>query len=87
MCGVPHHSAAVYIEQLIEKGFNVAICEQMEDPKATKGLVKREVIQVITPGTYMASLSEKENRYLVAVVEIDGAFGVARGDVTTGNRG
>lgn len=84
MCGVPHHSAAVYIEQLIEKGFNVAICEQMEDPKATKGLVKREVIQVITPGTYMASLSEKENRYLVAVVEIDGAFGVARGDVTTG---
>lgn len=84
MCGVPHHSAAIYIEQLIEKGFNVAICEQMEDPKATKGLVKREVIQVITPGTYMAALGEKENRYLLAVVNVAGRFGIARGDVTTG---
>ncbi|WP_047375592.1 DNA mismatch repair protein MutS [Exiguobacterium sp. ZOR0005] len=84
MCGVPHHSAAIYIEQLIEKGFNVAICEQMEDPKATKGLVKREVIQVITPGTYMASLGEKENRYLVAVSKHGAVYGVARGDVTTG---
>ncbi|MFN4214247.1 DNA mismatch repair protein MutS [Exiguobacterium sp.] len=84
MCGVPHHSAAIYIEQLIEKGFNVAICEQMEDPKATKGLVKREVIQVITPGTYMASLGEKENRYLVAVSKYGSVYGVARGDVTTG---
>ncbi|WP_214826369.1 DNA mismatch repair protein MutS [Exiguobacterium algae] len=84
MCGVPHHSAGVYIEQLIEKGFNVAICEQTEDPKATKGLVKREVIQVITPGTYMSALSEKENRYLVAVTEWAGRYGVARGDVTTG---
>lgn len=84
MCGVPHHSAGVYIEQLIEKGFNVAICEQTEDPKATKGLVKREVIQVITPGTYMSALSEKENRYLVAVTEWAGRYGIARGDVTTG---
>lgn len=84
MCGVPHHSAAIYIEQLIEKGFNVAICEQMEDPKATKGLVKREVIQVITPGTYMAALGEKENRYLLSVVNVAGRFGIARGDVTTG---
>ncbi|MFY9856536.1 MAG: DNA mismatch repair protein MutS, partial [Exiguobacterium chiriqhucha] len=84
MCGVPHHSAAIYIEQLIEKGFNVAICEQMEDPKATKGLVKREVIQVITPGTYMAALGEKENRYLISVVNVADRFGIARGDVTTG---
>ncbi|WP_214887902.1 DNA mismatch repair protein MutS [Exiguobacterium sp. s142] len=84
MCGVPHHSAAVYIEQLIEKGFNVAICEQMEDPKATKGLVKREVIQVITPGTYMAALGDKDNRYLVAVAKVGETYGVARGDVTTG---
>ncbi|MCT4795213.1 MULTISPECIES: DNA mismatch repair protein MutS [Exiguobacterium] len=84
MCGVPHHSAAIYIEQLIEKGFNVAICEQMEDPKATKGLVKREVIQVITPGTYMAALGDKENRYLVAVTNHPLGYGVARGDVTTG---
>lgn len=84
MCGVPHHSAGVYVEQLIEKGFNVAICEQTEDPKATKGLVKREVIQVITPGTYMAALNEKDNRYLVAVAEVAGRFGIARGDVTTG---
>jgi len=84
MCGVPHHAANGYIEQLIERGYKVALCDQVEDPKLTKGLVKREVVQVITPGTLMSSLTEKENRYLVAVVEQDGRFGVARGDVSTG---
>ncbi|WP_294750207.1 DNA mismatch repair protein MutS [uncultured Exiguobacterium sp.] len=84
MCGVPHHAANGYIEQLIERGYKVALCDQVEDPKLTKGLVKREVIQVITPGTLMSSLTEKENRYLVAVVEQDGRFGIARGDVSTG---
>ncbi|MGX9808203.1 DNA mismatch repair protein MutS [Exiguobacterium acetylicum] len=84
MCGVPHHAANSYIEQLIERGYKVALCDQVEDPKLTKGLVKREVIQVITPGTLMSALTEKENRYLVAVVEQDGRFGIARGDVSTG---
>ena len=84
MCGVPHHAANGYIEQLIERGYKVALCDQVEDPKLTKGLVKREVIQVITPGTLMSALTEKENRYLVAVVEQDGRFGIARGDVSTG---
>ncbi|WP_312453000.1 DNA mismatch repair protein MutS [Exiguobacterium sp.] len=84
MCGVPHHAANGYIEQLIERGYKVALCDQVEDPKSTKGLVKREVIQVITPGTLMSALTEKENRYLVAVVEQDGRFGIARGDVSTG---
>jgi len=69
---------------LIERGYKVALCDQVEDPKLTKGLVKREVIQVITPGTLMSALTEKENRYLVAVVEQDGRFGIARGDVSTG---
>ncbi|WP_215115116.1 DNA mismatch repair protein MutS [Exiguobacterium sp. s80] len=84
MCGVPHHAANGYIEQLIERGYKVALCDQVEDPKLTKGLVKREVIQVITPGTLMSSLTEKENRYLVAIAEQEGRFGIARGDVSTG---
>ncbi len=62
MCGVPHHAANGYIEQLIERGYKVALCDQVEDPKLTKGLVKREVVQVITPGTLMSSLTEKENQ-------------------------
>ncbi|WP_114569834.1 DNA mismatch repair protein MutS [Exiguobacterium flavidum] len=84
MCGVPHHAAQGYIEQLIERGYKVALCDQVEDPKLTKGLVKREVIQVITPGTLMSSLTEKENRYLVAVASREGRYGIARGDVSTG---
>lgn len=55
MCGVPHHAAQGYIDALIEKGYKVAICEQVEDPKTTKGMVKREVIQLVTPGTVMDS--------------------------------
>ena len=53
MCGVPHHSAAQYIEKLIDKGYKVAICEQLEDPRTAKGVVKRDVVQLITPGTFM----------------------------------
>ena len=70
MCGVPHHAAQGYIDALIEKGYKVAICEQVEDPKTTKGMVKREVIQLVTPGTVMDSkwLSEKDNNFLTAVV-------------------
>ena len=64
MCGVPFHSANTYIARLVERGFKVAICEQVEDPKEAKGIVKREVIRVITPGTVMdeSMLNEKKNK-------------------------
>jgi DNA mismatch repair protein MutS len=72
MCGVPYHSAPTYIERLIEKGFKVAICEQVEDPKHAKGVVKREVVQVISPGTLMneRGLHEKENNYICSVTAV-----------------
>ncbi|MBP2099947.1 DNA mismatch repair protein MutS [Enterococcus rivorum] len=86
MCGVPHHAAQGYIDTLIEKGYKVAICEQVEDPKTTKGMVKREVVQLVTPGTVMNSkgLEAKDNNYLTAVVEEQGRFGFAYADLSTG---
>ena len=86
MCGVPHHSAQGYIDSLIEKGYKVAICEQVEDPKTTKGMVKREVVQLVTPGTVMDSkgLSAKDNNFLTAVVNQGSAFGFAYADLSTG---
>ncbi|SEB01865.1 DNA mismatch repair protein MutS [Thalassobacillus cyri] len=87
MCGVPYHSAANYIKTLIEKGYKVAICEQVEDPKMAKGVVKREVVQLITPGTVMEGnmLDEKENNYLASVTSFeDGSYTVAYNDLTTG---
>ncbi|MBO0471559.1 DNA mismatch repair protein MutS [Enterococcus sp. DIV0242_7C1] len=86
MCGIPHHAAQGYIDTLIEKGYKVAICEQVEDPKTTKGMVKREVVQLITPGTVMNSkgLEAKDNNYLTAVVEAAGQFGLAYVDLSTG---
>ncbi|MFB5194234.1 DNA mismatch repair protein MutS [Neobacillus sp. KR4-4] len=87
MCGVPYHSAPNYIEQLISKGFKVAICEQVEDPKLTKGMVKREVVQLITPGTVMEGkgLSDKENNYIASITQFDDeTFGFAYNDISTG---
>ncbi len=87
MCGVPHHSAQGYIKRLIEKGFKVAICEQVEDPKIAKGVVKREVVQHITPGTVMegSMLDEKENNYLATIHFINEEnFGLAYTDLSTG---
>lgn len=87
MCGVPYHAAQGYIEQLISKGYKVAICEQMEDPKKAKGMVKREVIQLITPGTIMEGrgLTDKENNYLASITEFpDHTFGFAYTDLSTG---
>ncbi|WP_100330986.1 DNA mismatch repair protein MutS [Bacillus xiapuensis] len=87
MCGVPYHSAAGYIEQLIELGHKVAICEQIEDPKQAKGVVKREVVQLITPGTMMEGkgLQEKENNYIAALTAFpDQTFALAASDLTTG---
>lgn len=86
MCGVPYHSAQGYIDTLIEQGYKVAIAEQVEDPKETKGMVKREVVQVVTPGTVMQGdvVEEKENNYLAAILENEGAFDLAYVDLTTG---
>ncbi|WP_394137124.1 DNA mismatch repair protein MutS [Cytobacillus oceanisediminis] len=87
MCGVPYHSAPVYIEQLIEKGYKVAICEQTEDPKQAKGVVRREVVQLITPGTMMEGkgLQEKENNYIASISAFeDETFGFATNDLSTG---
>ncbi|MFS0863882.1 DNA mismatch repair protein MutS [Fredinandcohnia sp. 179-A 10B2 NHS] len=87
MCGVPYHAAPGYIEQLVSKGYKVAICEQTEDPKHAKGVVKREVVQLITPGTVMEgkSLLDKENNFLASITSFsDGYFGFALADLTTG---
>ncbi|MFC4323353.1 DNA mismatch repair protein MutS [Litchfieldia salsa] len=87
MCGVPHHSARNYIDQLVQRGYKVAICEQTEDPKASKGVVRREVVQLITPGTVMdgKGLDEKENNFLASVTQFgQDAFGVSFNDLTTG---
>ena len=86
MCGVPFHSADAYIGKLIEKGYRVAICEQVEDPALAKGLVKREVIRVITPGTVTdaGQLSEQKNNYIAAISTIDERIGVCFADVSTG---
>ena len=69
MCGVPFHAAEAYISKLINKGYKVAICEQLEDPAQAKGIVKRDVIRVVTPGTVMESnmLNEKENNYIMSI--------------------
>ncbi|MBT2637036.1 DNA mismatch repair protein MutS [Bacillus sp. ISL-39] len=87
MCGVPYHSAPNYIEQLINKGYKVAICEQTEDPKTAKGVVKREVVQLITPGTVMEGrgLLEKENNFIATVSAFPGnIYGFACSDLSTG---
>lgn len=87
MCGVPYHAAPNYIEQLINKGFKVAICEQVEDPKLTKGVVKREVVQLITPGTVMEGkgLTDKQNNFLTTLSAFgDETYGLAFADLSTG---
>ena len=86
MCGIPHHASDVYIKKLVDRGFKVAICEQTEDPKKAKGIVKREVIRIVTPGTIMdqEELDETKNNYICAVVRKDIVFGFAIADITTG---
>ena len=87
MCGVPYHAAETYIAKLIEKGYKVAVCEQVEDPKTAKGLVKREVIRIVTPGTTIdaASLDDERNNYLMSVVWTEDRFGCAFADIGTGD--
>ncbi len=86
MCGVPHHSANSYIAKLVEKGYKVAICEQVEDPKTTKGIVKREVVRIVTPGTVIEEdmLDGTKNNYLCVIYKEKEVCGLAFSDVSTG---
>ena len=86
MCGVPYHSAESYIARLVQKGYKVAICEQMEDPALAKGLVKRDIIRIVTPGTVVESsmLDESRNNYFACVYGEDGVYGLSFCDVSTG---
>ena len=86
MCGIPYHALDGYLGKLISKGYKVAICEQMEDPKAAKGIVKREVIRIITPGTLLESnlLQEGQQNYLLAIYQGAGGFGLSYTDISTG---
>ena len=86
MCGVPFHSADTYIAKLVELGYKVAICEQVEDPATAKGLVKRDVVQIVTPGTVLSSnvLKEKENNYIASIAAIEDEIGLAYCDISTG---
>lgn len=86
MCGVPYHSAEGYIQRLIEKGYKVAICEQMEDASATKGMVRREIVRVVTPGTIMDGkvVNDKSNNYMVCITAYGGLTALAACDLSTG---
>lgn len=87
MCGVPFHAADNYISKLIDKGYKVAICEQVEDPRAAKGIVRREVVRVVTPGTVIdgSMLNEKDNNYLLAICQVNtSTYGMAVTDLSTG---
>ena len=86
MCGIPHHAADNYLARLVSKGYKVAICEQLEDPKATKGIVKRGVIRIVTPGTVIDSnmLEERKNNYIMCIYKSGIYYGISVADITTG---
>ena len=87
MCGVPYHALDTYLNRLVQKGYRVAIAEQMEDPRLAKGLVKREVVRIVTPGTIISDLAldEAKNNYLMCIVYIDRTFGLGVADISTGD--
>ena len=87
MCGVPHHSVEGYLNRLVSRGYKVAICEQVEDPKFAKGIVKREVVRIVTPGTNLntQALDASKNNYIMCIVYLDDHYGMAIADVTTGD--
>ena len=87
MCGIPYHAVDGYLNRLVSKGYKVAICEQMEDPAAAKGLVRREVVRIVTPGTNLdtQALDETKNNYIMCVVYIADRYGLSVADVTTGD--
>lgn len=86
MCGVPHHAVDIYIDKLIKKGYKVAICEQLEDPKTAKGIVKRDITEVISSGSVITanSLNEKENNYLASLYSLGYCYILTYADITTG---
>ncbi len=86
MCGIPYHAASIYLEKLVEKGYKVAICEQVEDPKTAKGVVKREVMQIVSSGTVMNSdaLDEKSNNYIGNVLDFNSSYVICYTDLSTG---
>ena len=87
MCGVPYHAVDGYLTKLVSKGYKVAICEQVEDPKQAKGIVKREVVRIVTPGTILdaAAIDESKNNYIMCIVYIADRYGLSVADVTTGD--
>ena len=87
MCGIPYHAADSYLNKLVAKGFKVAICEQMEDPKTAKGIVRREVIRVVTPGTNISplALDETKNNYIMCIVCMTDRYGISIADISTGD--
>ncbi|HIS90858.1 MAG TPA: DNA mismatch repair protein MutS, partial [Candidatus Faecisoma merdavium] len=86
MCGVPFHSANIYIDKLVAKGYKVGICEQLEDPKNAKGIVKRGMVQIVSSGTlFNESLNEKENNYIGAIIDFNYGYAISYGDITTGS--
>ena len=87
MCGIPYHAVDGYLNKLVSKGYKVAICEQLEDPKLAKGIVKRDVIRVVTPGTNLntQAIEENKNNYLMCIAYINGRTGISIADVTTGD--
>mgnify|MGYP001480150691 CR=1 FL=1 len=87
MCGVPYHAVDSYLSKLISKGYRVAICEQVEDPKTAKGIVKREVVRIVSPGTHLNTqvMDETKNNYLMSIVHTTNIYGVSVVDVTTGD--
>ena len=86
MCGIPYHAVEGYLNKLVANGHKVAICEQVEDPKLAKGLVRREVIRIVTPGTNldMQALDESKNNYIMCIVYLADRYGVSIADVSTG---
>ena len=87
MCGIPFHAVDNYIAKLISKGYKVAICEQMEDPKFAKGMVKREVVRIVTPGTVIETnlLDEKKNNYIMSIYKNGIYYGISVCDLSTGD--
>ena len=87
MCGIPYHAVEGYLNKLVANGHKVAICEQVEDPKLAKGLVRREVIRIVTPGTNldMQALDESKNNYIMCIVYLADRYGVSIADVSTGD--
>ena len=87
MCGVPYHAVESYLNKLVSKGYKVAICEQVEDPKTAKGIVKRDVVRIVTPGTNLdaQALDETRNNYIMCIVYIADRYGVSVADISTGD--